>query len=110
MSLRVPIKGAFPLGSPYGPLYRERFTVSRAFFYLSFRVPSKGALLPGSPGRAPIARDTLFPGPSFTYLSNALVQEPPSRFPQQGPYGEGCPFPEPSFTYLSESPMSKVSC
>ena len=91
-----------------GPLYGERFAISRVFFYVSFRVPSKGALLPGSPGRATIARGALFPGPSFTYLSKALVKEPPFIFPQQGPYGESCPFPEPSFTYLSGSLMSKV--
>ena len=98
-----------PLQVPFtGSLYGERFAISRAFFYMSFRVPSKGALLPGSPGRAPIARDGLFPGPSFTYLSNALVKKPPSIFPQQDLYGESCPFPEPSFTYLSESLMSKV--
>jgi hypothetical protein len=93
-----------------GPLYRERFAIYRAFFYISFRVRSIGALLPGSPGRAPIARDALFPGLSFTYHSNALVKESPSRFPQQGLYRESCPFPEPSFTYVSESIMSKVSC
>jgi len=108
--LESPLK-VHPLQVPLmGPLYGERFAISRAFFYISFRVPRKGALLPGSPGRASISRDALFSGPSCTYLSNALVKEPPSRFPQQGPYGESCPFPEPSFTYLSESLMNKVSC
>jgi len=35
-----------------GPLWKE-MPIPRAFFYVSYRVPSKGALLPGSPNRAP---------------------------------------------------------
>jgi len=34
-------------GSPVGPLWREML-VSRAFFYIILRVPSKGAVPPGS--------------------------------------------------------------
>jgi len=82
------------------PLYRERFAIYRAFFYISFRVPSKGTLLPVSPGRAPIARDALFPGPSFTYLSNALVKEPPLQVPPAWPLQRELPISR-AFFYIS---------
>jgi hypothetical protein len=45
------------------------------------RVSNKGALPPGSPGRAPIERDAPFLEPSFTCLSKSLVKEPPFKFP-----------------------------
>jgi len=32
-------------------------SVTRAFFYVFSRVPSRGSLLSGSPGRAPIERE-----------------------------------------------------
>jgi len=38
----------------------------QSFFYLSFRVPSKGALPPGSLHRAPIERDAPPPEPLST--------------------------------------------
>ena len=45
MFLGVPIKGA-PLQVPLtGPLYRERFAISRAFFYISLRVCNEQGLL-----------------------------------------------------------------
>jgi len=67
---------------------------------MSFRVPIKGAL-PGSPGRSPIARDALFPGPSFTYLSNALVNEPPPlHIPPAGPLWRELPISR-AFFYIS---------
>jgi len=56
-------------------------------------VPSKGALLPGSPHTAPIERDAPFIECSCTL--KAPVNELPSRFPNE----EGYPFQEPSFTY-----------
>jgi hypothetical protein len=71
-----------------------------------FRVPSKGAIPPGSPHRAAIERDAPLPEASFTCLSKSPVKEPPSKFPQRGPYGERCLFPEPSFTYL-QSPQQR---
>jgi len=42
-----------PKGSPTWALWRE-MTVSTAFLYISFRVPSRTALLLGSLHRAPI--------------------------------------------------------
>lgn len=56
MSLGVPSKGApAPPGSPYRvSLYRERCSIFRAFFYMSFIVPSQKDLPPGYPRRAPI--------------------------------------------------------
>jgi hypothetical protein len=69
---------------PAGPLRRET-PITRAFFYVSFRVPSKGAPPPGSHLRAPIQRDAPFPEPSFTCLSKTLGKEPPSWFPDGAP-------------------------
>jgi hypothetical protein len=59
--------------------------ISRALLSISFGVPSKGALLPHSPHRAPSERDTLFPEPSFIHLSKSMVHKPPSRFPSGTP-------------------------
>ena len=78
--------------------------VSRAFLYISFRVPSKGDPPPGSPYRAPI-ESALFPDPSFICLSRVPSKRSLLQVPQRGPYGESCPFPEPSFTCLSDSPI-----
>jgi len=61
--------------SPLGPLWRE-MPVSRAFFYITFRFPSKEALPPGSPHRAPTERDASFLDPSFIHLLKSLVNEP----------------------------------
>jgi hypothetical protein len=63
-------------GSTTVPLWKE-MCVTRAFFYITFRVPSKGNPAPGSPHRAPIKRDALFPEPSFNYLSGFPVKRPP---------------------------------
>jgi hypothetical protein len=49
MSLGDPSKGVALLGCPYGvPVYRERCSIAGTFFYVSFRVSSRGALSPGS--------------------------------------------------------------
>jgi hypothetical protein len=54
--------------------------VTRAFLYITFRVPSKGAPPPGTPHRVRIERDAPFPEPSFNYLSefpvNGLLPPP----------------------------------
>jgi len=62
-------------GSPLGPLWRE-MPISRAFPYISFKVPHKGAPHPGSPDRAPTESDAPFPEPSFIILSKSLGNEP----------------------------------
>jgi len=46
-----------------------------------FRALSKRALPPGSPCRAPIETDALFPELSVICLSETAVSELPSRFP-----------------------------
>ena len=46
----------------------ERGARLQSLFYISFRVPGKGALPPGSPKRAPIERDAPFPDPLFLFL------------------------------------------
>ena len=58
----------------------EADTYSRALLSISFGVPSKGSLPPGSPHRAPTERDALFPEPTSIHISRSLVNEPPSRF------------------------------
>jgi hypothetical protein len=65
LSLEVPGKQTSPPASPMGTLWRK-MCVSRAFLYISFGVPCKEALPPGSPCRDPINRDVPFPEPSFT--------------------------------------------
>jgi hypothetical protein len=47
-----------------GPLWKQ-LPISRALLSISFSVPSKGALSPGSPHRAPTERDAPFPEPSY---------------------------------------------
>jgi hypothetical protein len=59
--------------------------VSRAFFYITFRFPSKGTLPPGSLHRAPTQGDAPFLEPSFIHLSKPLLNEPSSRFPSGAP-------------------------
>ena len=66
-----------PPGSPMGPLWKE-VPVTRAFLFINFRAPSKQASLQVSPHRAPIERNAPFPEPSFKYLSEFLVNGPPS--------------------------------
>jgi len=60
-SLKVPGRWApsrFPSGAPM-----ERDAHLQSIFYLSSRIPSKGALPPGFLHRAPIERDTATPEP-----------------------------------------------
>ena len=68
-------------GPPKGHLWRE-MPVFRAFIYISFRAPSKGAPPPCSPHRAPIEWERCsFPEPSFICLSEFPVNTLCSRFP-----------------------------
>jgi len=55
-SLKVPGRWALLQFPQTGPLWKE-MPISRAFFYISYRVPSKGARPPGSLNRAPTERD-----------------------------------------------------
>jgi len=59
--------------------------ISRALLGISFGVPSKEALPPGSPHRALTETDAPFPEPSFIHLSKSPVYEPPSRFSSGAP-------------------------
>jgi len=61
------------------PLWRKTL-VSRAFLYISFRIPSKGALPPGFSHRAPIERDTV-----FSALFYSLLKSPGKRTSPPGP-------------------------
>jgi len=63
-------------GSPTVPLWTE-MCITRHFLYITFRVPSKGNTPPGSPHRAPLKLDALFPELSFNYLSGFPVNRPP---------------------------------
>jgi len=58
-----------PMFPKMGPLWK-RTPISRALLNIFFRVPSKGALPPDSPYRAPTERDAL-PEPSFIHLSKS---------------------------------------
>ena len=73
---------------------------SRAFLYISFRVPSKAAPSPFQVFLTELSRE-------ICSVSRALLHQwlrvPGKRThhpgSQCGPYGENCPFPEPSFTH-----------
>ena len=67
-----------------GPLWKQ-MPISRALLGTSFGVPSKGALPPGSPLRAPSLRGVLFPDPFFICLSKSPAYESPSRFTSGAP-------------------------
>ena len=97
ISFRVPSKGALPsqnshieretlhLQSPIQPylIVPSRWTHSslpnwapikrdahpQSLPFITFRAPTKGAPLPGSPNRDPIERDAPFPEPLFNSLS-----------------------------------------
>ena len=58
----------------------ERDVHFQSLFYVSSRVPSKGALTPGSLHRAPIQRNAPTPEPLFNHLSKSWVEDPPYRF------------------------------
>jgi hypothetical protein len=99
MSLRVPSKETpppcqIPLTEP---LHRERCSVSRAFFYVSFKVPRKGA---PSPRRVPTERDAPFPEPSFTRLSKSPAKKFPFQVPPAGPRWRETPITR-AFFYIS---------
>jgi len=80
--------------------------VTRAFFYISFRVPSKGDPFPGSLDRAPIERDAPIPEPPFNYLSEFLVNGPPNipNILNRAPVEKGATSPEPSQGPVHEPP------
>jgi len=80
-SLEGPRKGMFP---ETGPRWKKT-PISRALLSVSFGVPSKGALPPGLPHRAPRVRDAAFREPSFIHLSKSPVNEHPSRIPSGAP-------------------------
>ena len=92
-------------GSPEGPPWRET-PVSRASLYMSFWIPSNGALRPGSPNKSPTERDAPILEPSLNYLSKFPVKRtsqpaPPSLpgFTTEPPGGDRQSFPEPSSTH-----------
>ena len=107
ISLRVPSKQGLTINVTFlsrSPVQQRSFRgppkkpVFRAFLYISFRIPRKAALPPGSPRRA-----------HFCYFSNSPEKELPFQLPQWGEYGERCLSPEPSFIYPSRSPVKEPS-
>ena len=94
--IRVPGKWA-PSRFSIGPLQRD-VPVSRAFFYIPSRVPSRQGLQIKH---------------NLTFFSKSLVQEPPSMFPQWGLYGERCSISRAIglfiHSYLSESSLKEFS-
>ena len=73
-----------PTCSPKAGPLRKQTPISRALLSTSFRIPSKGALPPGSLHRAPSERDVPLVGPSI-HLSKSLVYGPPSWCPSSVP-------------------------
>jgi len=89
-----------------GPLWKNT-PVSRALFNISFRIPSEGALPPGSHHKAPTDRDAPFPGPSFICPSKSLVNEAP-RGSRKGPLWREMPVSR-AFLYTSFRVPSKAA-
>jgi hypothetical protein len=71
----------------------ERDARHQSLFYMSFKVPNKGA--PSrSPSQSPDRereRDAPPPEPSFTSLSKSPWRSPSSKLPQRGPYEDRHP-------------------
>ena len=109
ISSRVPSEGALPRGPPHWAPFLEppfirlsktlvdeppsRFPSGapmvidarlQSLLYLSFRVPSKGALPPGSLQRAPIERCSTSRAPS-NHLSKSAVGKPTPGCPTEPP-------------------------
>ena len=106
-SLKVPGRRAllqFPQTGPYG-----KRCPSPDSFYISFRVPSKEALPPGSLHRAPTERDT----PHLQSPLHPSLEVPSRRallqFPRTGPCGKRCPSPEPLLPTLQGPPARELS-
>jgi len=68
--------------------------VTRAVFYINFRVPINGAPPPSSLHRVLIEKDALFTESSFSYLSEFPVIGLPMTLNRAS--GESCPSLEPS--------------
>jgi len=85
--------------------------VSRAFLYIYFSVPSKGAIPSDFPHRTPTERERERCSVSRALRLSLKVpgKMSPSPGSPKGPYEESCLFPEPSFTYLRDSPLNKAS-
>jgi hypothetical protein len=96
------LKCSSKAGTPW-----KRTPISSPLLSISFGVPSKGTLPPGSPHTAPSERDAPLLEPSFILLSKSLVYEPPFQVPQWGPYAERCPSPEPTYTHSPGSPVEE---
>ena len=83
---------------PQNGASKKESPISRTLFSMSFVVPSKGRLPPGSPQIVPTERDAPFPDLLFILLSKSPLNDLPFQFPQWGPYGKRCQYPEPSST------------
>ena len=87
----------------------ERDARLQSLFYISFRVPNKEALPPGSLHRAPTDRERHHTSRApFILLTMSPVDEPSSRFPKWGHYGKRCPSPEP-FLHSLQDPQQRSS-
>jgi hypothetical protein len=98
----TPSKGVPSPGFPYGgPMCRDRGFISRAYFYVSFRVPSKEALPPVSPKSSHRERGSV--SRAFFYLSLKVPRkkEPPTlQVLPIGPSMKTCSIPRTSLTTL----------
>ena len=94
-----------PMLPKTGTLWKQT-PISRALLGISFRVRSKGALLPGSPHRAPTERCSV----SRAHLHSSFkVTGTRALFQvsQQAPMERAAPFLKPSFNYLSKLPVNR---
>jgi hypothetical protein len=88
--------------------HRDTRSISRAFFYLSLKVPNKGAPSPSSPNGATMERDAHFQSLLLHASWSPQYRSPPSRVPSRSLYTErDTPVPKPSLTRLSETPVKE---
>jgi hypothetical protein len=91
-------------GSSVRPLWKE-MPVSRAFFWITFVVPSKGVLLPGSPHRAPTEIDPHFQSPPSSISQSPWYMSPLSGS-SVGPLWREIPVSR-AFLYITFRVLSK---
>ena len=95
-----------PCSPKSGPLWRQA-SVSRVLLSMTFGIPSKGALPPGSPHKAPSERDARLLEPSFIHPSTSTVYEPHPGSPV-GPLWREMPVSRAFFYTSSRVPKEKV--
>jgi len=84
----LPTKHQVPLGTIGAPMVRDAH-IRRVSEYV-FQGSKWRCSPPRPPSRSLVRERRPIPRTPFILLSKSLVEEPSSRFPKQGPYGDAC--------------------